>query len=173
MQRFSALVLFVLLAPLSACAAEHGQAAITGTKPDSKISGTATLTPTPDGLKVSIRVANVPPGLHGLHFHEHGSCDDGGNAAGGHYNPDKVKHGFLPKDGFTGAHAGDLGNIEVGLDGTGMLELTLPGLALTKGPHSVDGHAIILHEKPDDFGQPTGNAGARIGCGVISLGSDP
>jgi Cu-Zn family superoxide dismutase len=26
---------------------------------------------------------------------------------------------------------------------------------------------VILHEKEDDFGQPTGNAGGRIGCGVI------
>lgn len=167
MKRSSAFFLSLLLAPLAACATEHGTAVIEGTKPDSKISGTATLTESPQGLNVSIRVANVPPGMHGLHFHEQGACGDAGNAAGGHYNPDQVKHGFLPKDGFTAAHAGDLGNIEVGPDGTGTLELTIPGLTLTNGPHSVVGHAIILHEKPDDFGQPTGNAGARIGCGVI------
>jgi Cu-Zn family superoxide dismutase len=31
----------------------------------------------------------------------------------------------------------------------------------------VGGRAIILHEKMDDFSQPTGNAGGRIGCGTI------
>ena len=168
MKRSSVLVLLLITAPLSACAAEHGEAVIMGTQPGSKISGMATLTPVAEGLKVSVQVANVPPGMHGLHFHEQGACGDTGNAAGGHYNPDKVKHGFLPKDGFTGAHAGDLGNIEVGPDGTGTLELTIQGLTLSGGPHNVDGRAIILHEKPDDFGQPTGNAGARIGCGVIT-----
>lgn len=164
--------LFVMLAVglLPACApGEHGTAELHGTQPSSKISGAATLTPTPNGLRVSIRVTNTPAGVHGLHIHDVGSCGDGGKAAGGHYNPDGVKHGFLPKDGFGGAHAGDLGNITVGPDGTGRLELTLPGLTLHDGPHSVAGRAIILHEKPDDFGQPTGNAGGRIGCGVIAV----
>ena len=30
-----------------------------------------------------------------------------------------------------------------------------------------DGASIIVHAKKDDGGQPTGNAGGRIGCGVI------
>jgi Cu-Zn family superoxide dismutase len=33
----------------------------------------------------------------------------------------------------------------------------------------VVGHAVIVHGDPDDFGQPLGNAGARIGCGIIEL----
>ena len=36
-----------------------------------------------------------------------------------------------------------------------------------EAPHAVAGRAFILHEKQDDFGQPTGNAGGRIGCGKI------
>ena len=42
------------------------------------------------------------------------------------------------------------------------------------GPHSVIGRALIVHAKPDDFKtqQPPGNAGDRIGCGVIGIG-DP
>ena len=170
MRRTGVLVLSLALGSLAACVArEHAAAMIHGTQPGSKISGQVTFAPTANGLKVSIRVANVPPGTHGIHFHEKGACADAGNAAGGHYNPDKVKHGFLPQDGFALAHAGDLGNIEVAKDGTGSLELTIPGLSLREGPHSIVGRALILHEKRDDFGQPTGNAGSRIGCGIITV----
>ena len=155
---------------LPACGqSERGTALIQGTQPGSKISGTATFIPTANGLKVSVQVAHVPPGLHGLHIHEGGSCGQGGASAGGHFNPHQVKHGFLPRDGLSGAHAGDFGNITVGSDGTGTVTLTLPGLTLHEGPHSVAGRSIILHEKPDDFSQPTGNAGARIGCGLVTV----
>ena len=133
------------------------------------VSGTATLIDTPDGLKVTVQVTHVLPGQHGVHIHQYGDCSDGGNAAGGHYNPDKVTHGFLPKDGLTKAHPGDLGNIEVAPDGTGALTIILPGVSLTGDKYHVAGRAIVLHEKVDDFGQPTGNAGARIGCGTILL----
>lgn len=149
--------------------AETGSTVIQATAPDSAVSGTATFTDTPEGLQVSIQVSRVSPGKHGLHIHEYGACGEMGKAAGGHYNPHGVKHGFLPTEGFTGAHAGDLGNLEVGPDGAGKLELTLPGLRLSGGEHSVGGRSVILHEKEDDFGQPTGNAGGRIGCGIIAI----
>ena len=124
---------------------------------------------TPAGLAIDVKVSNVSPGLHGFHIHEKGSCEEQGNAAGGHYNPMNAEHGFLPKDGMEGAHAGDFGNIEVGPNGGGELKLTIPGLSIRGGTHDVEGHAVILHEKQDDFGQPTGNAGGRIGCGVIQV----
>ena len=171
MKRLDVLIVLFALGLLPACRMERGTATIQGTKPGSNISGTATFVPASNGLKVSIRVANVPPGPHGIHLHQNADCGDGGAAAGGHYNPDNVKHGFLPKDGFGNAHAGDLGNIEVHANGSGTLELTLPGLSLQDGPHSVVGRTIILHEKPDDFGQPTGNAGSRIACGVVAVRS--
>jgi len=107
------------------------------TKDGSPVSGMIRFKEAPEGLKVNAEVKGVSPGKHGFHIHETGACTDEGKAAGGHFNPDQVSHGLLVKDGFSRAHAGDLGNIEVGADGT------------------------------DDFGQPTGNAGGRIGCGVI------
>jgi Cu-Zn family superoxide dismutase len=151
--------------------AATGKAVIEGTTEGSHVSGSATLKDTPKGLKVTVKVAGVPPGTHGFHIHEKGACGDQGNAAGGHFNPAGVPHGFLPKDGPTKAHAGDMGNIEVNVKGSGKATSVLPGVSLTGtgGTPTVDGRAIIVHEKADDFGQPTGNAGGRIGCGIIAV----
>ncbi len=141
---------------------------IKGTAADSKISGTVTLTETTTGLEVEANIRGVSnPGKHGFHVHENGSCDEGGKAAGGHFNPDRVQHGLLNKDGHAMAHAGDLGNITIDDKGNGQYKGTLPGASLSSGKYNVVGKSIILHEKEDDFGQPTGNAGGRIGCGII------
>ncbi len=147
--------------------AASAKAVINPTTPDSKLSGSATFQDTDEGLDIEVQVSNASPGLHGFHIHEKGDCADSGNAAGSHYNPDHAKHGFLPKEGFQAAHAGDFGNIEVGSDGTGSTKLLIPGLSVSGGKYNVEGLAIIVHEKEDNFGQPTGNAGARIGCGII------
>jgi Cu-Zn family superoxide dismutase len=152
-----------------ACSRPAARAILTGTTEGSQISGEATLEETNAGLRIQVRLSNAPPGSHGFHIHVAGNCADGGKSAGGHYNPDEVKHGDLLKDGFEGAHAGDLGNLEVGPDGTGAFDKVLPGLTLTVGRYPVGGRALILHGAPDDFGQPTGNAGARIACGTIRV----
>ena len=149
--------------------AETGKAVIRGTTEGSQVAGVAVLEETPAGVKVVVTVAHASPGLHGLHIHQYGRCEDGGQAAVGHYNPDGVKHGFVTNDGLRQAHAGDLGNIEIGEDGTGSLELVAPSVRLSGDRYTVGGRAIILHEKEDDFGQPTGNAGGRIGCGVMTI----
>ncbi len=149
--------------------AHEGKAVIKGTTPDSMVSGEVIIKHEEGGLSVVVNVSNVPPGKHGIHFHENGSCEDMGKAAGGHFNPDKVMHGFLPKDGLQHAHAGDMGNIDVNKDGIGSLKVILPGVNLEEGSYALNGKAIILHEKEDDMGQPTGNAGGRIGCGIIEV----
>ena len=156
-----------LLAP--SAWANTGKVVIQGTAEASSVRGTATLADTAGGLQVAVQVSGVLRGAHGLHIHQYGECGDEGNAAGGHFNPDKVPHGFLPSDGLVKAHPGDMGNLEVGPDGTGSVTVVLPGVTLSGGAYSVAGRAIVLHEKTDDFGQPTGNAGARIGCGAIVL----
>ncbi len=146
-----------------------GVAMIRGTAEGSPIAGSAQFVEHPDGVEIAVTISNAPPGLHGLHIHEQGSCADEGKAAGGHYNPAGAPHGLVTRDGFTHAHAGDLGNIKIGADGNGVLHATVSGLHLTQGQYTVAGRTVILHEKPDDFGQPTGNAGSRIGCGVITV----
>ena len=161
-------VLFSVMFPFFALASQ-GKAEIKGTTPDSKISGEVILTTQDNGLMVEANVSGLTPGKHGFHIHENGSCAEMGKAAGGHFNPDKVDHGLMPKDGHMHAHAGDMGNIEIGPDGKGALNIFLEGASLKEGKYDVVSRSIILHEKEDDFGQPTGNAGGRIGCGVIEL----
>ncbi len=163
-------VLFAAGMTVAACSAlaATGTAVLKGTAEGSTVSGKVRFEQTPEGLHVTADVQGAAPGKHGFHIHEKGSCDDAGNAAGGHFNPDGSPHGLLSKDGSAHAHAGDMGNIEISADGTGHVETTLPNLTLkAEDKYGVSGRAVILHEKEDDFGQPTGNAGARIGCGVI------
>jgi len=165
-------LILIVLVGASRAFAETATSVIQPTGEKSKGSGTATFSDTPNGLKVTVQVTNAPQGKHGIHIHQFGHCGDKGNAAGGHFNPDGIKHGYLPKDGFLEAHAGDLGNIEINKDGKGTLSLLIAGLTVTGGRYTVAGRSIVLHEKPDDFGQPTGNAGPRIGCGPIMITSE-
>lgn len=141
----------------------------------SSVSGAVTFTPVEGHTRLAVRVEvkGASPGLHGVHIHEKGDCSDPeAKSAGGHFNPAGVPHGGPDAPAH---HPGDFGNITIGEDGTGALELTTSALTVaTQGEQaasSVIGRAIIVHEKPDDLvTQPTGNAGGRIGCGVIAAG---
>jgi Cu-Zn family superoxide dismutase len=67
------------------------------------------------------------------------------------------------------SHLGDLGNLTVKADGTGTLTIKKAEWTIDDdGVGDIMGKAIVIHEKVDDFGQPTGNAGGRIGCGEIN-----
>jgi Cu-Zn family superoxide dismutase len=149
----------------SAYALDQAQAIIRNTE-DNTVMGQVDFLETYGGVFMDVTMINSPPGLHGIHIHENGSCEDGAKAAGGHFNPDGVKHGILIKDGLAAAHAGDLGNIRISDKGTGLLREDLP-LSLTEGKYAIVGRSIILHAQADDLSQPTGNAGDRLGCGVI------
>lgn len=162
--------LFVAITPAALAdeISHSAEAVILGTTAESAtVIGDVRFYETGEGLKIEAGVAGAPPGQHGFHIHENGSCEEGGTAAGGHFNPDNVEHGLLVQDGFDNAHAGDLGNIEITDSGEGMLEVTVPGLTLNDGKYAIADRAVIVHAQPDDFGQPTGNAGGRIGCGII------
>jgi superoxide dismutase, Cu-Zn family len=133
---------------------------------DSSLTGTATFSEEADGVKVVLKVGNGPPGLKGAHIHEKGDCSaKDGSSAGDHFNPDGHKHARPPDEP---RHLGDLGNIGITPEGVGALEIVVKGANLKPGdPKSFLDRSVIIHAKKDDGGQPTGNAGPRIGCGVI------
>ena len=160
-----------LLALPGLAAADTARAIIASTVEDGSITvaGEVALSDTPQGLLVEARLIGVPPGSHGFHIHQFGSCDDLGMAAGGHFNQNNAPHGDVIRQGVSSVHPGDLGNITAGGDGVADYRAFIEGLTLTQGPFSVAGRAIILHSNQDDFGQPAGNAGGRIACGTIVL----
>jgi Cu-Zn family superoxide dismutase len=135
----------------------------------SKVAGKVVFTKVRDGVEVSAELTGLSPGEHGFHVHEFGDCSMAdGTCAGGHFNPDGKPHGAPDA---AQRHAGDFGNVKAGADGKATYK-RIDKLATLNGPHSIIGRAIIVHAAPDDFSQPTGNAGARVGCGVIGI-ADP
>lgn len=153
--------------------AETAVSRVSGTFEGSAVSGSFTFQDTNDGLKLTGQISGLPPGKHGFHVHEFGSCADEGKAAGAHFNPQAAEHGYLPEKKLKHAHAGDFGNLEADAAGKASIDLTLPGLSVSGNPFAVAGRALIVHEKEDDFSQPAGNAGARIGCGLITIAEKP
>jgi Cu-Zn family superoxide dismutase len=154
---------------------ETATATLQGAPTDTDFKGTITFTPEGNGVRVVAHLEGVDAdGQHGFHVHETGDCSHGEGAkhftsAGGHFNPGNAEHACPPTEP---RHAGDLGNIQV-TGGTGHLETTSNLLSLS-GPNSVVGKAIILHAKADDCKtQPTGDAGDRLACGVVTLGNAP
>src|SRR5262245_43554431 len=131
--------------------------------------GEAVLTETPHGVLVTATLHDLPPGDHAFHIHEHGKCVAPFDSAGGHFNPKKMHHGFMNPQG---AHAGDMPNVNVEDDGKTKVEVLAPGVTLAKGkPGSLvdgEGTSLVVHAAADDYSSdPSGNAGARIVCGVI------
>ena len=136
---------------------------------ESGVTGMAIFTQNGDQITLTAEIQGASPGLHGFHIHEFGDCSaPDGKSAGGHWNPTDVAHGKWGSDEF---HLGDIGNITVGEDGTGSITLTTDLWEIGTGSDiDVVGKGIIVHADADDFvSQPSGNAGARIGCGVIVL----
>jgi superoxide dismutase, Cu-Zn family len=130
-----------------------------------KVSGTITFTTTDSGVQVEALLTGLKPGKHGFHIHEFGDCSaPDGTSAGGHFNPMAMPHGGpMAKE----RHMGDMGNLEANAEGKADIRYVDPAISLT-GDHSILGRSVIVHTGEDDLKtQPTGNAGAREGCGII------
>ncbi len=143
--------------------------AIINSSNDSGVTGMAVFTQNGDYITLTVEIQDATPGLHAVHIHANGDCSaPDGTSAGGHWNPTDVAHG---KWGVGEFHLGDIGNSTVGEDGTGSITLTTDLWEIGTGSDiDVVGKGIIVHAGADDFtSQPSGAAGARIGCGVIVL----
>jgi len=134
----------------------------------STTTGTVTFAQRMSRVVVTADVRGLTPGEHGFHMHEKGDCSSGdGMSTGGHWNPDATPHG--PQSGAH--HAGDMPSLVADAGGNAKATFSLDGVTVAAGPKSVVGRGLIVHKDPDDYAtQPTGNAGARIACGVIKAG---
>jgi len=141
-------------------------AVVIATKGNS-VHGVAMFEKVDKGVHVVANLTGLTPGKHGFHIHEFGDISsDDGSSAGGHFNPMGMPHSMPMSEK---RHAGDMGNIAADEKGNAHLDYIDPIMKLN-GKYSIIGHAVIIHEKEDDFKtQPTGNAGARIGYGVIGI----
>jgi len=144
--------------------------AVLGPTTGSNVRGIVTFTQIQGGVRVVADVEGLTPGEHGFHIHDYGDCSaPDATSAGGHFNPDGHLHAG---PGATQRHEGDLGNITASANGKAHYDFVDSQLAFD-GPHSIIGRSVIVHEKADDFKtQPTGNAGARVACGVIGVAKE-
>lgn len=131
-------------------------------------AGTATLVAAGNSLALDVTVSGVPAGTRGFHLHTTGQCTPPGfQSAGGHLNPFNKDHGLGAP---TGAHLGDLRNIDIEPNGTTTARFDLSGAREELLPYlfDSDGTSVMIHAQPDDYvTDPSGSAGERIVCGVL------
>ncbi|MBE3007775.1 superoxide dismutase family protein [Microbispora sp. NEAU-D428] len=138
--------------------------------------------------RVSVSVRGLTPGFHGFHVHAAGVCDarsvdratgSAFSSAGSHLGP-----------GEHGDGAGDMPPLLVAADGTASASFVTDRFTLEQ-LGDANGSAFVVHAGPDNFAhipdryfhrpdatgatgpdattRKTGDAGARIGCGVVKV----
>ncbi|MCY4321579.1 MAG: superoxide dismutase family protein [Bdellovibrionaceae bacterium] len=118
-------------------------------------------------VKVTANIKGLAPNQKfAFHVHEFGTCENKGLLAGAHLNPWGSHHAG-PHD--EDRHAGDLGNLKSDKSGHSNYTVSVKGKLL-----NFMGRSVIIHAKEDDMKtQPTGNAGVRIACGIVTASMSP
>jgi superoxide dismutase, Cu-Zn family len=134
-----------------------------------KSIGIVVMNETPHGVLMHATLMGAPPGVHAFHVHTTGACEPPFTSAGGHFNPAAKQHGAINEMGM---HAGDMPNVVVPADGNLAFDVLNSNVTLIGGqPNSLfkaGGTALMMHATADDYkGDPAGNAGARVACGLI------
>src|SRR5205807_9214433 len=117
------------------------------------VLGTVTIIDATGGATIRTALKGLPPGPHGFHIHENGSCQPGtandqpvpAGAAGGHFDPQKSgKH-----EGPQGSgHLGDLPLLQAAADGTANQTLTAPHIAEIA---ALKGKSVMIHAGGDNY----------------------
>lgn len=125
------------------------------------------------GVMLDLDVTAIPAGSHAIHFHTTGTCDlPDFTSSGGHYNPMDANHGFDAS--APNPHAGDMRNFEAPASGVVKTQILNERVSLSVRDgyaplFDADNTALIIHASSDDYvTQPTGAAGGRIACAVIT-----
>ena len=131
--------------------------------------GAVILTAEGDGVALRGALIGLPPGEHGFHIHQTGSCEPPAfESAGDHLDAGESAHGF---DASGGPHAGDLRNITAADDSTATVDQTNERVTLRGGMVELldeDGSSLVVHAEPDDYStQPSGGSGDRLACGEV------
>ncbi len=137
-------------------------ARLIGSQQHPDIRGLIRFYQTRDGVIVLTEITGLPRtnDIYALHIHSGSSCtgnaDDPFADAGSHYNPTNQPHPH---------HAGDLPPV-FNTGGRAFLMVLTDRFTVRK----ILGKTVILHASPDDFTtQPSGNAGEKIACGIITV----
>jgi len=146
---------------------EAAIAVLHGTQGNDDAMATIRFTAEGDGLAYTTTASGLAPGKHGYHIHLYGDCSAAdGTSAGTHFN---LEGSSLNPPADIDHITGDLGDLDVGEDGTANTKGMIAGASLT-GPKAVIGRGIIIHAKANDPSQPPiGAAGSRQACGVIGI----
>ncbi len=169
-----ALSMLAALAVTPACGAEvRAQINMVGLDGVGAKVGEVVFRDTSGGAAIETKFDGLPPGVHGFHVHEKGSCGVGpdksgkvvpAGAAGGHLDPATTGHHEGP---MGHGHLGDLPALTVAQDGTAKETLTAPRITDVT---TLKGHTIMIHVGGDNYSDtpaPLGGGGARMACGVI------
>lgn len=156
---------------LCACATPQlGPAAVAKLNPTNGNTVSGTVRFVTQGPKVVVvgEISGLKPNAeHGFHIHEKGDCSSGdGMSTGGHFNPLAKGHGA---HGVHEHHAGDLPSLKADANGMVKMNFESSTIKVGDGATNIIGRGMIVHRDPDDYKtQPTGNAGPRIACAVIT-----
>lgn len=127
--------------------------------------GTAVLSESSHGVKITLNVKNLPPGPHLMHIHQFAKCETPDfKSAGPHFNTPDGEHSH------PGMMAGDIPNfvLTVSADSTAHATTTAPYVTLGSESNSVfsnGGTSIVIHAVA---GEVSASAPPRIACGVIT-----
>ncbi len=115
------------------------------------------------GLLIKPRLYNLPPGLHGFHFHENPSCAKQGLNAAGHLDPLKTNKHLGP---YENGHLGDLPALYTDKKGISKFPILAPRLKT----QDLIKHSIMIHSGGDNYAdtpKKLGGGGKKIAWGGV------